>query len=75
VGFVQVGGGKREGKNSEKIFQKSSSSLSLRGEEYAQCHLKQHRIFFFLKEKEMNLRLIQKWVMTQCFSVNLLLIN
>ena len=51
MGFVQVGGGKREGKNSEKIFQKSSSSLSLRGEEYAQCHLKQHRIFFFFERK------------------------
>jgi len=46
-GFCASGRGKREGKNSEKNFQKSCSPLSLRGEEYAQCRLKRHHIFFF----------------------------
>jgi hypothetical protein len=87
-GFCASGRGKREGKNSEKNFQKSCSPLSLRGEEYAQCRLKRRQgrrictvpfktapYLFLLKEKEMDLGVTQKWIMTQCFSVNLLLIN
>jgi hypothetical protein len=64
MGCVGAGGGGGVGENEFK----NSSSLAAcqEEEETAKCRSKQHRVVFFFStvhEKEMNLKITQKWVM------------
>jgi hypothetical protein len=67
-GFCASGRGKREGKNSGKNFQKSSSPLSLHSQGRRICTVLFKTapcLLFFIEKRKMNLGVTQKWVMTK----------